>query len=224
MSELSILTVTNMWPNPEKPDFGTFVQEQVEGLRDSEYSVDVLFVNGKESRLNYLRAISELRKKLNEKHYDLVHAHYVLSGIVARFQRQIPVVVSYHGGGESVGYQGQLCKWLAPYVDRVTVTSKEHHEIIGYPAAKIIPCGVNLSLFQPGDKQEARQQLNLPVAKKLVLFCGDPRPEKRVPLIKAAVKKLQQTEPDVEFVMAVGSAPQRDSNLDAGGGCDGFGQ
>jgi teichuronic acid biosynthesis glycosyltransferase TuaC len=199
-----ILILTNMWPTPADPAFGTFVHEQVVGLRERGCHLDVLFVNGRASRTNYLLGYPQLWRQLARHRYDLIHAHYVFSGLIARAQWHLPLVVSFHGAGEMVGYQGQLCRWLAPRVAAVTVTSPEHHQQLGYPPARIIPCGVDLARFHPGDQRAARQRLGLPLDRKLVLFCGAPRPEKRVPLIEAAVAQLQQQRPDVEFVAAIG--------------------
>lgn len=200
---MNVLVLTNMWPIPEAPAFGTFVHEQVEGLRRRGISVDVLFVNGKANRLNYALGFPRLWRRLAGQRYDLIHAHYVFSGLIARGQWQVPVVVSFHGAGEMVGVQGRLCRWLAPRVDGCTVTSPEHYQQLDYSPARIIPCGVDLNLFRPGDRAAARRRLGLPPGKPLVLFCGEPRPEKRVPLIEAAVGWLQAERPEVELIKAI---------------------
>ena len=43
-----------MYPVPEEPTLGIFVQEQVESLRRLGVDVDVFFVNGRRHRRNYL--------------------------------------------------------------------------------------------------------------------------------------------------------------------------
>ncbi|HBY96121.1 MAG TPA: hypothetical protein DEP84_19560 [Chloroflexi bacterium] len=200
---MNVLVLTNMWPNPQAPASGTFVHEQVEGLRRRGNHVDVLFVDGPANRLNYPLGYPRLWRRLSTQHYDLVHAHYVYSGLIARGQGQLPVVVSFHGAGEMVGVEGRLCRWLAPRVDGCTVTSPEHYQQLGYSPARVVPCGVDLGLFQPGDRQTARQRLGLALDKQFVLFCGHPRPEKRVPLIEAAVRRLQTERPAVELIKAI---------------------
>lgn len=201
---MKILVLTNMWPIPANPAFGTFVAEQVAGLRRRGVGVDVLFVNGKASTLNYGWGYPRLWRALAGQRYDLIHAHYVFSGLIARGQSGTPVVVSFHGAGEMVGVQGTLCRWLAPLVDGVTVTSPEHHAQLGYAPARIVPCGVDLGLFEPGEKQAARARLGLPLDREVVLYCGASRPEKRVPLLEAAVRRLQQGRPAAHFVAAMG--------------------
>ena len=80
---MKVLVVTNMYPIPEMPSFGTFVEKQVQALRKEGVEVDVFFFNERKSKLNYLWAFPRLWARLLTKHYDVLHAHYVLSGLLA---------------------------------------------------------------------------------------------------------------------------------------------
>jgi glycosyltransferase involved in cell wall biosynthesis len=103
-----------------------------------------------------------------------------------------------------VGWVGLLCKLLAPLADAVTVTSEAHRSQLGYRAAHVIPCGVDLELFKPMDKEQCRRLLGLSPGRDLVLFVGILRPEKRLDIIEAAVEILRQDRADVELVVATG--------------------
>jgi teichuronic acid biosynthesis glycosyltransferase TuaC len=146
---------------------------------------------------------------VQEHDYDLVHAHYVFSGIVARLQRRYPLLVSFHGAAEMVGWVGLLCKALAPLADAVTVTSEQHKRELGRWDARVVPCGVDLDLFVPMPCAEARQQLGLPAEGKLVLFVGIMRPEKRLDVIEGAVDTLRRQDPSVELIVATGQPHDR---------------
>jgi glycosyltransferase involved in cell wall biosynthesis len=189
-----------MYPDAENPDFGTFVQEQVEGLRARGVEIDVLIVGGKRRKLSYVGGVRRFRRHMHERQYDVIHAHYVFSGMIARLQRRSPLVVSYHG--EPAKLVGFLSKWLAPFVDAVTVTSLAHKAQIGRQDAYVVPCGVDLELFAPTPKEEARQRLRLPQDKKLVLFAGLVRSEKRLDIIRAAVDLVHLEDEKVELVIA----------------------
>jgi len=106
---MRVLVVTNMYPTPEMPFFGTFVNEQVEYLRKQGVEVDVFFVNGNKSALNYLWAFPRLWARLLTRRYDLNHAHYVFSGIIARAQLLYPVVLTHHGSQVFQGWQAPVC-------------------------------------------------------------------------------------------------------------------
>ena len=204
-----LLVVTNMYPDTQNPDFGTFVHEQVEALRARGLSVDVLVVGGKRRKWSYVEGARRFRRQIAAQHYDLIHAHYVFSGVVARLQRTVPLLVSFHGAAEMEGWVGWLCKALAPLADAVTVTSQEHKADLGRSDAHVIPCGVDLNLFAPMPRDEARRRLGLPLDKKLVLFVGLLRPEKRVDVIQAAVQRVQMSDGKVELVIATGQPHDR---------------
>jgi teichuronic acid biosynthesis glycosyltransferase TuaC len=199
---MRILVVTNMYPVPEEPALGIFVQEQVESLRRRGVEVDVFFVNGRRYRRNYLTGFLRYLPQPWRNHYDLIHAHYPLAGLIARAEVRYPLIITYHGIEVVYGWQGTLCKVLAPLANRVIVTSERVRQGLGTDTARVIPCGVNMELFQPEERAAARLALGLPSDKKLALFCAGMRPEKRFDLVKAAVERLAESDPDVQLVIA----------------------
>ena len=198
---MRVLVVTNMYPTEAMPAFGTFVYEQVQSLRRKGLEVDVLFINGKESTWNYARGLFQVLRRVRAAKYDLVHAHYVFAGVLARAQFRYPLVVTFHGAGEMAGWVGWLCRALAPLADACTVTSAAHAVELGYRAAHIVPCGIDLELFRPLPKEAARQQLGLPSGKKLALFAADLRPEKRIDVARAAIELLHKEGVEVELLV-----------------------
>src|SRR4051794_29385583 len=80
---LRVLAVSNMSPTASEPQFGCFVQEQVDDLRAAGTSVDVVAFDGRRNRGEYLKACATVRAQMRRKEYDVVHAHYGLSGAVA---------------------------------------------------------------------------------------------------------------------------------------------
>ncbi len=200
---MRVLVVTNMYPTADKPAFGTFVRDQVESLRGLGVDLDVFFMDGKASRLNYARGFADLPRHLRRHApYDLIHAHYVFSGLVALSQRRLPVVLTHHGIEVVLGWQGQLCRWVTPRVDAVIVTSGVVKRALGDEDAVVIPCGVDMARFAPMLQAEARARLGLPADAKLVLFAGEPRPEKRLEIIQAAVALLSAQDSRVQLVVA----------------------
>ena len=68
---MRVLVLTNMFPTEDRPHFGIFVDEQVESLRRLGIDVDVLFMDGRASKLNYFKGMWALRRRIREQHYDL---------------------------------------------------------------------------------------------------------------------------------------------------------
>ncbi len=206
---MRVLVLTNMYPS-EKPSFGTFVKEQVDSLREEGIEVDVLFVNGVRNKLNYIWGFFRLWARLLFNRYDLIHAHYVFSGIIARAQFCCPVILTHHGSQVFQSWQAPLCRWITPLVDRAIVVSPEMKEKGKLKDVHVVPCGINFGLFKPMDRDKAREDLGLPKDKKLVLFAGEYfRPIKRFDLVEKAVNLLVEKDPDVELVL-VSKKPLRE--------------
>jgi teichuronic acid biosynthesis glycosyltransferase TuaC len=207
---MRVLVVTNMYPGPGRPAFGIFVQEQVESLRRLGLEVEVLFIDGRSSRLNYLWGYPRLWRALARRPYDLVHAHYIFSGLVALGQRRLPVVLTHHGPEVFMSWQAALCRLFTPLFDQVIVVSEEMRQRLGCPRAHVVPCGVDLELFRPLPREAARRALGLPQGRPLVLWAGDPsRPEKRWDLAQAAMQVLRSRRDDVGLVLAWGQPHAR---------------
>lgn len=205
---MKVLVVTNMYPSEEQPAFGTFVKDQVEALRGKGVDVDLLFIDGSKGRLRYVGGAFRTWGRLLRRRYDVVHAHYVLSGIVARLQPVAPVVVTYHGSELGVGsdhWLSKLTRAVHPLFDRVVVVSPKMQEALGDPEVRVVPCGIDLDDFEPIPVAQARRQLGLPAHSPLVLWPGDPnRPEKRFRMLEQAVELVKPAMPDVELVLVSG--------------------
>jgi teichuronic acid biosynthesis glycosyltransferase TuaC len=200
---MRVLVVTNMYPNPRMPASGTFVRDQVESLRALGMDMDVFFIDGRASTWNYFRAFPQFWRWLRtHPRYDLIHAHYVFSGLVALSQGRAPIVLTHHGIEVVLGWQGWLCHVVTPLVDRVIVTSPVVERALGAKHVDVIPCGIDTERFVPMPREEARAKLGLPPDRRLVLYAGMRRPEKRVEMIEQAVALLSAGDPSVELVVA----------------------
>ena len=215
-----ILVVTNLWPTAEDPGYGSFVQAQMESLRPLGVDYDVVFVNGRKSVWNYARGVFELRRRLAVSRYDLVHAHFGLSGWLARFQGRVPLVVSFmgddvlgrferHGRISLVGRFFQVSSFvLARAASAVIVKSERMKARLRLESARVIPNGVDLELFRPMGQAEARRTLGLDSQAKLVLFPFErSRASKRFDLVEEAVLRARREVPSLE-ILQVESAPR----------------
>jgi teichuronic acid biosynthesis glycosyltransferase TuaC len=219
---LNVLVVTNMWPNEDDPSYGSFVQDQMESLRRIGVNYDVLFVDGRASRWNYARGARALRQYLRGRQYDLIHAHFGLSGWIARCQWRLPVVLTFHGDDllgkfrfdGSITLLGRLFQasslTLAPFVRAVIVQSREMQKMLRFATSYVIPCGIDLDLFRPMDQQVARGLLRLDPGKNYLLFAYDPAEQrKRYDLIERAVLVARKDVPALEVLHARGQPHAR---------------
>src|SRR5215469_2046163 len=203
---LKVLFVTNMYPDDSNPGYGAFVRHQAEHLREAGHQVDVLRVGARHSRLKYLRSPLDVFLRTRQTRYDVVHAHYGLSGVPALFRKNTPLVITLHGSDALLGrFQPLVSKAVCSLADAVIVVSKG---IFTRIPGEIIPCGIDMQVFRPWDRAAARARLGLPQNKKLVLFPFDPeRKVKRYELAQAAVGRLG--DPDIQ-ILAVGGKPNQE--------------
>ncbi|PYO51809.1 MAG: glycosyl transferase [Candidatus Rokuibacteriota bacterium] len=200
---MRILFVTNMYPTPERPGYGAFVRQQAEQLRRFGHTVDVINILGFRSRLNYLRGALDVLRTTRTTPYDVVHAHYGLTALPAWFRLHAPLVMTLHGSDVLGGRLERLCsRFMSRLADSVIVVSEEMRRVI---PGIVIPCGVDLDLFRPFDRDEARTRLGWPSDKYLILFPFDPRRRvKRYDLARAAVDRLTKEGIAVELITVFG--------------------
>lgn len=196
---MKILFVTNMYPTPERPAYGTFVWQQAEQLRQYGHAVDVVNVLGFQSKMNYLRGAVDVARKTSSMPYDVVHAHYGFTAFAAACRLNAPLVLTLHGSDVLGSRFERFCsKLISRFADAVIVVSEE---MCRHVPGIVIPCGVDLNVFRPYDRNEARVRLQWPIDKRLILFPFDPtRLVKRYDLARAAVEQIVKEGVDAQLV------------------------
>lgn len=192
-----------MYPSPQRPGSGAFVCQQVEQLRRFGHTVDVIDILGSQSKMNYLRCTLDVVRMTSAVAYDIVHAHYGYSAYPAMFRLRAPLVITLHGTdviGQSI-FERLSTRAVSHFADAVIVVSEELRRRI---PGIVIPCGVDLGVFKPYDRDKARARLGWPKDKHIVLFPFDPaRPEKRYDLARASIERLVQEGVDAELMTVV---------------------
>ena len=212
---MRVFMITSEWPVTSSST-SVFIARQVEFLRRAGVEVEVFHFRGEKRLRNYIRAWHGARRRLSLGSYDLVHAQFGQSALMA-LPKRLPLVVTFRGGDLSgdIDKDGRLMfpsrihralsRWVvAGRADQVVVVS-EHlaRQIPGRPY-HVIPSGLDLDLFRPMPLEEARRRLGLPIGKPLVLFAAKPsEPCKRYALAEAAMTRLSQRL-EAELVVASG--------------------
>ena len=198
---MRVLVCTNMWPSAARPTFGSFVQEQVDDLQRAGLEIDVLYIRGTESRANYARAAVHLRRRLVSRPYDLVHAHYGLTGAVALTQRKVPVVTTFHGSETGyVPWQTRV-SWFVARMSEPIFVSSDARVRMKLPRAHVIPVGVDVDLFRPLDRPAVRRELGWqPHARHVLLPGSRGNRRKGATLFDAVFEQVRDGAPDVQAV------------------------
>lgn len=210
--------MVNAFPTPERPYYGTWLDDAARALRDEGLDIDVFNVRGYEGKSEYVKAGLRAVALNGRRPYDIVHAHYGLMGLVGRLQVRSPFVITFTGGDiqpnpDTTGHRPlanrlKAATYLknAPLAD-ATITKSEAMAALLPPAVRgrnrVIPDGVDLSRFGTVDREEARGRLGWPVDEPTVIFVADPaRPVKNFPLAQTAVERLARRRPEVRLRVA----------------------
>lgn len=211
---MKVLMLTNMYPHPSRKWLGIYVKREVDALRALGVEVDVMVVEGWRNRLEYLRAYPRLRRRLRENRYDVIHAYYGLSGLIAALQSRLPFVVTFCGD-DALGTRGRngrvtiLSKILvkasraaASRAAAITVKTRQMKSLFPPDSeVTVIPSGVDLRTFRPLDRVSCCREIGLPEDKLKVLFLGDTSlPVKNFTLARRAVDLLKQRGTDATLL------------------------
>jgi teichuronic acid biosynthesis glycosyltransferase TuaC len=214
---LRILAVTNMYPSPENPDSGTFVEQQIKGLERRGLEVAVLVVARIQKGMRaYFELAKDLRAQLAQFRPDIVHVMYggVMAETVTRVIRDRPTIVSFCGDdllGELLsgpmrkfiaGYGVLASYWAARRAAGIVVKSKNLENALPnwVPKSKvrIIPNGIDLERFKPLDRQDCNDRLGWNKRNFHVLI-SSAQPIKQPGLARNAVEVLKLSADRVEL-------------------------
>ncbi len=170
-------------------------------------------------------------RKQHDLSYDIVFSHYWISGIAGEYLQvwwQVPHLVMFHTLGAMKNAIGigedepdlrlEEEKQIAGYCHRIiAATAKEKAALNLYydvPPEKvsIIPCGVNLELFQLRNKITARRKLGLDDG-KIILFVGRVERLKGIDKIIQALPCLEDIKSRLVVVGEDGNRPGEIKNL-----------
>lgn len=186
--------------------YAPFITEQVDAIKKLGVECRYFGVDGK-GIAGYLRQLPRLRRAIREFHPDIIHAHYGLCGLLANYQRKVPVITTYHGSDINAPNAFRFSK-KAIRRSRFNIFVSQKNVDIARPQKDfaLIPCGISLEDYPIIDKADARQQMGLSPSGKYVLFAGAfDNPVKNAPLAKAAMEFV----PDAELLELKGfSRPQ----------------
>jgi teichuronic acid biosynthesis glycosyltransferase TuaC len=188
-----------------------FIKEQGESLKRLGVDLEYYPIQGK-GLTGYLKAGFQLRKYLKDQHFDLIHAHFVLSGYAALLgSRGTPIVLSLMGSDAYGEYVGEnkvlllsrvstlLTFLIQPFVKAIISKSGNIEKYV-YQKKKsnIIPNGIDTAKFKPL-AEDYRDELKLGQTKKYILFLGSKESvRKNIGLVQQAMTYINRS--DVELI------------------------
>ena len=210
---LKVFLITSEWPTKEHPEWGIFIVDQVESLRSLGVQIDVFPFRGGKSLVKYIAAWIKAKIQSTRNDYDLVHAHFGQSGLLA-LPKTMPLLVTYHGsdlqgyrrpdGRFSLGTKPLqlVSRFVALRADLSIVVSEHLKQYLPEVVDGVtIPCGVDFNVFRPMRREKAIEYLGLDKKKQYVLFPANPnRIVKRFYLAQEVIGIVRKSFEDVELL------------------------
>jgi glycosyltransferase involved in cell wall biosynthesis len=174
---VKVLHITNNYPTKSHPIFGIFVKEQIESLTSHGIKSDVFFINGRENGKNaYFSGLRDLRRKLRNNDYDILHCHHVFSAVLLMLTfrwYQSKRIVSYQNPPKKEGgiFLFTIIKLFFNGV--ILKNTKSNKKNIFY-----LPNGTNTDFFKEYSREESIRKLNLDENRNYIIFM-DSNKEKR---------------------------------------------
>lgn len=169
-------------------------------------------------------------------HYDLIHSHYWLSGLVAEkleaYWGVTPIVHMFHTLGhmknriatdpgerapqERLDGESHVMAVADRIIAATPAEKAQLNWLYGADMSKvvIIPPGVDLERFHPIDKKEAKTRVGIPCGDKNIMFAGRIEPLKGIDTLIEAMALIRQRHPTVlenTCVAIIGGDPWADS-------------
>ncbi len=170
----------------------------------------------------------------NKLAYDLIHAHYYQSGLIAmqirsKYGNRAPLVTSFHTLGliknmvartpaetaapERVTIEFDLVKKSTAIVAASELDREYLFHLYNCPPEKInvVNPGVDTTIFKPIPKEEALDYIASVTREKTILFVGRIEPLKGIDVLMHSLKILQTKKPALDVcLLIVGGRPAKD--------------
>ncbi|HWH94044.1 MAG TPA: glycosyltransferase [Baekduia sp.] len=217
-----VLFITNMWPDDERPYYGSFIHSQAVSLARADVAVDVLYLRGYLGPQVYARAMAVAPRVARRRPYDIVHVHYGHTGAACLGVTRRPLVLSFCGA-DVIGMQREygitvksrveadVFRWLGLAASATITKSAEMERALPRMLRArnhILSNGVDLEAFAPRPRSAARAALGWEQQGKVMLFLGNPDdPRKNVDLARRAAALVAERVPGARLHEAWAIAP-----------------
>ena len=153
---MRILLVSQMYPGPEDPDLGVFVEQVADALRRRGHELDLAVLDRRSG--GKLRHLGLARRARRAPRPDVVYAHFLVpAGVIASLAQRAPLVLTAHG--QDVANVGRIpgvrasTRWVVRRAAAVVAVSdylrRELEAKVPEARGKtdVVDCGVDLVRF-----------------------------------------------------------------------------
>ncbi|HEX8616500.1 MAG TPA: glycosyltransferase [Thermoanaerobaculia bacterium] len=199
---------------------GIFAERQKQSLLELGVDVRSFDLGPSHSPFALFRSWRELRREIRRTQPDLLHAQYgTIVGAVSVLTGH-PTVITFGGGDLQHGAVSWLRAFIGHSLSNFAIlfakanicVSERMRQAMWWrrKSAYVIPHGVDVNLFTPGSRDDARAVLGIKRDARVVALDGarDPR-MKGLDIVRAAVEIARETLPNVELFVIRNVPPEQ---------------
>jgi teichuronic acid biosynthesis glycosyltransferase TuaC len=206
------IRVLHVIPGEDRRNNLIFAQRQVASLRHAGAEVEKFFLGNRTSPLRVIQECLRLRRKVQDFRPHVIHAQYgTVTAMLCALATASPLIVTFHGSDlNPVPSANPIRTILGRFFSQIAALRASHIICVTRQLrdrlwwrrnrVSIIACGVNLEMFRPRPKQEARQELGWSSNVPVVLFNTGKEPTvKRLDVAETAVEIVKKMFGDLRF-------------------------
>lgn len=197
-----------------------FAKRQIACLEAAGITARSFFLTSRTSIPFLIKALYRLKDEIQQFQPDVVHAQFgTVNGILCVCAGASPLVVTFRGGDLNPtrevsrirSFAGRLLSQLTALraTSIICVTDRLRNRLWWRrDRSRVIPNGLDLSLFVPIPKLEARRALGWQATERVVLFnAGRNERVKRLDLALAAIEHAMRSDHNIRFKVLRGDTP-----------------
>src|SRR5262245_55227504 len=167
---MRILLVSQMYPGPTAPDLGSFVATLEKELERRGHVLDRAVVDRRGGRVRHVELLRDVTGTARRFRPDVVYAHFLVpAGLWATLAGRAPVVLTAHGQDVENARASRVVRRATAYAVGSAAAAVAASRClrarlaaaVSAAAAKtpVIDCGVDVELFAPASRDEARARV-----------------------------------------------------------------
>jgi teichuronic acid biosynthesis glycosyltransferase TuaC len=182
-----------------------FVKRQIDSLAHVGVDVRTFFLGSRTAPITIAKEWGRLRREIRYFRPHLIHAHYgTVTSFLCAMVSRLPLVITFRGNdlGDDPDISflrtrfGQILSQISALkATRIICVSRRLRDRLWWRKDRtaVIPTGVNLTLFRPQDRREARALLGWEEGTRIVIFDegGAPR-RKGLAFLQSAIRIAEQ--------------------------------
>lgn len=185
-----------------KGGISSIIINQAKSLTEENCDVDFFAIKGK-GFWGYLKNVLPLRRLIKIEKYDIIHAHYSMSGFVAALGGANPLIVSLMGSDVKSEPFFKIFILIFNMLswNEIIVKSEDMKKTLALKNIHVIPNGVDFKKFKPIKKSIALAYTKWDLSKKHILFGGNHHQKvKNFNLAKKAFDLLDYSKIDLHYL------------------------